>query len=395
MKGDHICWFNTRIPILRRHSGPGTATPLELTADHTDDPIIAVQFGHPLADRGFELLMRDILQAAFPPRDKAEWLHRLATPPTPAELAAALAPYQSVFRLDHPDTPCLQARPSPHSLSAATAGKGAKRPAKNADEDEGEEAGSQPIAALLPDLPTGEAVKQDADFFVRRGGVKAIGAGAMLPVLYGHMVLFPPGGGGYFGLPHGADSIKYQMVGDTLWRTLWLNVLYPGMDGYDGPGAGRPAPLDASAFPWLDPELPHLPLGRRDEGAAKALDRPRLHPAHIPMPRRYLLSPPVPGRCDLTGLEGPVYQSYDRWPKGLQYAPRGWRYPNVSRIEVVGKPEEEARFARASGPLRFDDWLETALAPPRERKTEKAGAQRRHLPAVLQQIGRASCRERV
>ncbi len=388
MKENGIFWLSTQLPVLRRQSGAGTATPLELTAGHADDPIIAVRFGHPMADRGFELLLRDILQAAMPPRDKAEWLSRLLNPPTPAELAAALAPYHPAFQIDHPETPCFQVRPSPQTLAAAMEGKGRKRPAKApADsDDEEEEAGSQPIASLLPDLPTGEAIKQDTDFFVRRGGVTAIGAGAILPVLYAHMVLFPPGGGGYFGLPHGADSIKYQVVGDTLWQTLWLNVLCPGAEGFERPESGRPAPMDASVFPWLDPELPHLPLGRRDEAATKSLDRPRLHPAHIPMARRYLLSPPVTGRCDLTGLAGPVYQSYDRWPKGLQYAPRGWLYPNVSRIELVGKPEEESRFAKAQGPLRFDDWLETALANTESSPTAKTGTPRRRLPAVLRQV---------
>ena len=44
-------------------------------------------------------------------------------------------------------------------------------------------------------MPTENVVKKDHDFFVKRDTVGAIGIGAILPVLYAHMVLFPPSGG--------------------------------------------------------------------------------------------------------------------------------------------------------------------------------------------------------
>ncbi|WP_029011299.1 type I-E CRISPR-associated protein Cse1/CasA [Azospirillum halopraeferens] len=375
------------VPVVRR-SGPGLATPAEITAGHADDPVVGVRLGHPLADRGFEFLMRDLLQAALAPADAAAWRRMLFDPPEPGDLAERLAPYHPAFGLTHPAHPAMQVRPDPQRLAqaAARAPSRSRRPAPGDDDDDGDggEAGTLPIAALLPDLPTGEAVKQDADFFVRRGGVEAIGAAAILPVLYAHMVLFPPGGGGYLGLPHGADSIKFQLLGGTLWQTLWLNVLCREAEG--GGDARWPAPVDEGTFPWLDPTLAVMPLGRNEDGAARPVGRGGLHPAHIPMPRRYLLAPPVPGRCALTGVEGPVFTAYSRWPKGLQYQPQGWWHPAVSRIEDTAKPDDPPRFVRARGPLRFDDWLETALlregAPP----SGKAQVKRRLFPPVLRQF---------
>jgi CRISPR system Cascade subunit CasA len=391
MNQSGLSWLDQPVPVVRKLSGAGSATPLEITGQHDHDPIIAVRFGHPLADRGFEFLMRDILQAAMAPRDSDAWMRLLTAPPTPGQLAVWLAPYRAAFHLDHPTTPAMQVRPSAAQLAKMTGRKPskAKRPPAGDDDDE-EDAGALPIAALLPDLPTGEAVKQDTDFFVRRDGVKAIGAGAVLPVLYAHMVLFPPGGGGYLGLPHGADSIKYQMVGRTLWETLWLNVLHIGMDGLEDPNACWPAPVDGTVFPWLDLGLSEMPLGRKDEGAAKPIERTGVHPAHIPMPRRYLLSAPIQGRCDLTGTEGPVFTSYSRWPKGLQYEPRGWWYSAVSRVEsAAAKPDEDPRFVRARGPLRFDDWLETALLEDEKPRDGRNSGKQRRLPPALRQFGAA------
>jgi CRISPR system Cascade subunit CasA len=363
------------------------ATPLTLNDGYYDDPIVAVRFGHPLVERGFEFLMRDILQAALAPRSLSDWRRLLASPPPPDQLEKAIAPYEGAFLIDHPSHPALQVRPSPERLAEATGRKPSKARRtvqEDVDEDDEDTLGLQPIATLLPDAPTGEAVKQDADFFVRRGGVTAIGAGAILPVLYAHMVLFPPGGGGYLGLPHGADSIKFQMVGATLWETLWLNVLTQDAEGMGT--AAWPAPSDATVFPWLDDSLAGMPLGRKDEQAGQSMERARLHPAHIPMPRRYLLAPPALGRCDLTGLEGPVFTGYSRWPKGLAYQAKGWWMPWASRLLSPDKPDDPSQFLRARGPLRFDDWLETALFTDRPAGNTSNAAKRRLLPPVLRQF---------
>lgn len=389
MRPPTLSFFRQPIPVTRRRSGPGFATPLTITEQYDDDPVVAVRLGHPLADRGFEFLMRDILQAAMAPPSLDRWGEWLLTPPTPDALERLLAPYADAFVIDHPAHPALQVRPAAARLAEAAAakkpaGKRRSAPAGEEDEDGEEEDGQQPIATLLPDAPTGEAVKQDSDFFVRRGAVTAIGAGAILPVLYAHMVLFPPGGGGYLGLPHGADSIKFQMVGATLWETLWLNVLTRNAQGMGD--APWPAPADAGTFPWLDAGLADLPLGRRDPAAKRIMERARLHPAHIPMPRRYRLAPPEPGRCSLTGMDGPVFTGYSRWPQGLAYQPRGWWAPFAVRIDLVEKPAEPPRFLRARGPLRFDDWLETALRKEDTIIGKGATAKRRQPPPVLRQF---------
>ena len=377
-----LIWLDQTIRYRRRSGATCHGTPLDLIAGHRDpDPIVEVDLGHPSADAGFLFLMRDLFQAALPAADIESWIRRFFEPPTPDEVRAAFAPFRGGLDLVHPVTPMFQVRPAPERLQAAAkpAGKRKKPPRDNEEDEEEDEVEAVSIAALLPDAPTLNSIKNDNDFFSKRLVDVAIGAGTIVPIIYANMILFPSSGGGYLDLPHGSDSIKYLLVGRTLWETIWFNVLIPCEQPEFHPADTRPIRPEA-VFPWLDPTLADLPLGRRDEGAERPVRRIALHPAAIPMTRRYLLSDPEPGRCDLTGIEGPVFRGFRRWPKGLRYEPDGWWFPPVSMIETGdAKPGTGPRFVRARGPLRFDDWLETALL------SEGTGKARRHLPFALRQ----------
>src|SRR5262249_2449629 len=152
--------------------------------------------------------------------------------------------------------------------------RGTKASHEYGDDDD---RGAEPIASLLPDAPTENVVKKDLDFFVKRDTVGAIGAGPILPGLYAHMVLFPPSGGGYFGLPHRIDSLKFAVTDDTLWRSIAVNLL----DRQQGAmSAGPwPAPCDLTVFPWLDPSLAALSLKRGHPEARRLVRRSSIHPA--------------------------------------------------------------------------------------------------------------------
>jgi CRISPR system Cascade subunit CasA len=370
--------------------------------------VVALAIGHPFLERGCEFLLRDLLQIALCPASDREWLRRLKQPPTTDELRTALAPYRPAFELEDPQYPAMQVRPevasghTPSSdarepLQAETkSGDDAAEEDEDGEDSEAETPGEPlPLSRLLPEQPTKNVLDTRSDFFTHEGDPLALHGSLTLPLLYAHMVLFPPGGGGYFGLPHGLDSIKYQIVGRTLWETLWANVLTRRSPELErGPW---PAPCDDSVFPWRSPGLRRLPLGRSDEGAAHQLDRSRTHPAVIPLSRRYLLDRATPGRCDLTGLGGPVYRTFRRWPKGPSWLPRGWQLPFIAPVQIWEQGENGWRqkldvtsgpnFVRARGPLRFDDWIEMAVGispnEPAEGSKRKVW-QRKVAPSVLQ-----------
>src|SRR4051812_28221688 len=76
------------------------------------------------------------------------------------------------------------------------------------------------------------------------------------------------------------------------------------------PPGRRPAIIPSS--PWLDRSLAPMPLPRRAEGAKRDVTWV-LHPAFVPMARRYRLDFAVEGRCSLWGVAGPSSPPYARW----------------------------------------------------------------------------------
>lgn len=374
---DGLCWLDQELPFRRRSGRVDLLTPLAITDAHEDDPVVAVETGHPVTDLGFRFLLRDLLQIALAPPDEEAWAELWFAPPAPERLAEAFAPYRRALVLDDPAFPAMQVRPE--------ADDGSDEPL--------------PLGLLLPDAPSNNERENQRAFFAHAPAVEALGAGVVLPLFYADMVLFPSAGGGYFGMPTGAQSVKFAVGAGSLWRSLWANVL-SGDDPFWPKGTTFPAPCDGTVFPWLDPTLRRLPLGRSDSARLRAVQAtnrhpaairmPRrdplepppkeCHPAAIPMPRRYLLGPPTEGRCSLTDVEGPVFRTYRRWPRGLQYDREGFRTVWAAERERWTRSGKEwtpssSEVVKAETPLRFDDWLEAAFwserSPPSAETTAR------------------------
>ena len=348
-------WLDQQLRFRRRSGAPFEGTPLHISDGFAGDPIVAVDAGHPAVELGFEFLLRDILQIASPPAGDAEWAERLLVPPSPDDLRRALAPHRRAFVLDDPEFPALQVRPI-----------------------EVEPTSSVSIGLLFADLGNEDAVAAGIAFFEKGGSLSSIHIGLILPVLYQHLVLFPSPAGGYFDPPHRSASTKYQLTAESLWERVWLNVL--SIEDSWLASRAWPAPCDGHVYPWLRDDLRRLALGRVNaksraryerEGlpvpeTARTLRAGELHPAVIPLTRRYLLRPPVDGVCSLTGRAGQCYSEYDRWPQGPQIDPGSWRWWGVAERRVLaregtGRILKTRSFPGTRGPLRFDDWLHVAL----------------------------------
>jgi CRISPR system Cascade subunit CasA len=431
-----LCWFDALLPFRTRSGKRVEATPLDITKDADTDPIVGVIARHAYVELGFRFLMRDILQLALAPADAEAWAALVAHPPSPQELRRELERFRQAFILNDDRFPAMQVRPTRARLEEVAKPRPlrAKATHEGDEEEEEDESGLAPIAALLPDAPTDNVVRKNHDFFVKREVLRAIGAGAILPVLYAHTVLFPPSGGGYFSLPHGIDSLKFAVTGSSLWQSITANLL-DRQQGVMSPGPW-PAPCDCTVFPWLDSGLATLSLKRGDPEARRTVLRSSVHPATIPLPRRYKLCEPSEGVCDITGIRGVSFAGYERWPNGFQYEPRDWWAPFVASIELLEwtgnkwgprKSKAKARatadgnrvpaasadseavstmFLKSRGPLRFDQWLELSLGnpplPPADGGTGKAwqrvipppvvSAFIAREPFLAEELGRASQR---
>ena len=362
---DSLVWLDQTLPFRRQSGRRVDLTSAAITDSYDDDPVVAVETGHPVVDRGVEFLLLNLLQLACPPSGDEDWADTYNDPPSPAELARRMAPMRGALDLVHPEHPMLQVRPTADELAKVQKNRTGRAPAAG---KEAEETGEQGIGALLPDWPSRNDIAQNKAIFAKGSDDLTLGAAVVGPLLYAHIVLFPLGGGGYLGLPHGSRSVKFLLTASTLWRTLWLNVLPPSSpelcEGHWQTPAwsneGQAAPVDGSTFAWLRRDLRGLSVSR---GNRISVSPGAVHPAGIPMQRRYLLGPARQGRCALTGLPGPVFTAYQRWPGGLDYngGKSGWLPLTVARRPTSDAGERKL-MAVGGRPLRLDDLLDLPLA---------------------------------
>jgi CRISPR system Cascade subunit CasA len=205
-------WFDQKLPFIRKSGVRDELTPLDLTDGHAKDPIVSVDIGGIFAETGFRFLMRDLLQIALAPNSEQLWVAKLFAPPSPEALRESFAPIKQAFRLDDPKYPCFQVR---GALSPDGSGQAVSEHVDDV----------LPVGLLLPEEPTNTAESEGQAFYTKPRAVVVIGSGAIVPVLYSHIVLFAPTSGGYYGLPHRQDSIKFELVGRSLWENLWLGVV--------------------------------------------------------------------------------------------------------------------------------------------------------------------------
>ena len=364
---ESLVWLDQKLPFRRRSGARAWLPPTAVTDGYDVDPVIAVDTGHVFVDRGVEFLLIALLQLAMLPIDSDDWAALYRAPPSPEDLASALAPYREALDLVHPTHPMLQVRPNQDAREALKSS--AKRPRRGlpAAGGEGDGLGEESIAELLPDRPTSNDSAKNKDVFVKRKNEVTLDAGVVGALLYSHIVLFPLGGGGYFSLPHGAQSVKFSLIGDTLWHSLWLNVIGAddplfAAESQIGPTPrgrnSRAVPVDGRSFAWLRPELPSSSLAR---GTRLPVLQHQFSLTGVPMQRRYLLDPPREGRCDLTGAAGPVFATYARWPGGLDFSESGWS-PLCVAERKSGKPDRRSFVSVGPRPLRLDDLLDLPIA---------------------------------
>ncbi len=228
------------------------------------------------------------------------------------------------------------------------------------------------MLSLLPDTATGEAIKNRAGVFASPGEGPVLLPYAVALLVWANTV-FPTGGGGYYNPSFGDSALKYVVRADTLWRSLWLNVLPANAPGF---GASEwPAPCDERTWPWLREDLRAMEEGKAEKGEEIGVGEADVHPAAPQMPRRYLLDGFVEAVCGLTSVLGPCAAGLHRWPHGLAYrfdpkldARRCWSVAMRGKKEVdTGRVALDTPLKTAAT-MRFDDWLKGALPGDEDRQ---------------------------
>ncbi len=216
------------IPGLRQSGKVESIAPWQVT--EVDDPI--VQLTSPRHDFNGALIqfLIGLLQTTVAPKNDKQWAQWLDKPPSSESLKSAFSRYQAAFEMAG-EGPCFMQDFEP------------------IDGDK------KPISGLMIEAPGGSTSKQFKDHFVKEGTYNALCTCCAATALFALQTNAPAGGVGHRTSLRGGgplttlvipDTSVEQGLPDTVWSTLWLNVLPQGNFESD-------AALSESKniFPWL------------------------------------------------------------------------------------------------------------------------------------------------
>ena len=269
------------LPVRRRSGIVESIPPWRITDNISSDPCVAFAWPRPdFNGAAHEFVIGLLATTAAPDDDDAweEWWHE---PPSPQELEQRFLDVAHAFDLDGPGPRFLQ------------------------DADPLEDADDKEIAALLIDTPGAQTIRNNADLFVKRGGVPVLSRGAAAMALFTLNSYAPSGGAGHRTSLRGGGPLTTLIVADhaqhrgALWCRIWPNVesgeqiASRASDAVQGGDS-------CSIFPWCGPTRTSNP---------KAGGRPTtpvdVHPLQVywGMPRRIRLrfEDAAQRRCGVTG----------------------------------------------------------------------------------------------
>ena len=294
------------LPVIRRSSTGGTFSapalvrPAEITSDFDANPVVALAWPRPdFRAAGLELLI-GLVSTAAPPAEEDDWETGWDGPPSPEVLDAAFAPYAAAFDFDGDGPRFLQDWNLP----------------------DGE---FRPAASLLIEQPGENALKQNTDLLVKRGGVPVLSRASAAMALFTAQAYSPGTGPGFRTGFRGGGPLTTLVLPrapggepDTLWRLVWANV---------GPGEPAATADLPQVFPWL---APTLTSGKGEHQLLRRTPRNTLQ-MFWSMPRRVRLdfAPNTTGSaCGVTGqIDDVVVTSWRTRPYGAQYDLSGWPHP--------------------------------------------------------------------
>ncbi len=278
---------NEWIPVRRRSGKVARIAPWQLTEGFAEDPFVRLAAPRPDFNGALVQFLIGLLQTAVPPPNGQVRRAWRRSPPSAEELRARLESLARFFDLDGSGARFLQ--------------ESALAPEKKVSE--------HPITYLLIDAPTDNTILQNRDHFVKAPGKRGVDVeqiaccpACAATALYTMQTFAPQGGGGgggKFTSLRGGGPLSTVLLGDTLWETVWLNVLEAREFE-----ARKRAP--EYSFPWLAPEK----FIKAKKG--RAVTSEEMAPIHVywGMPRRVLLqveSSEFPKTCWICGAESPIY----------------------------------------------------------------------------------------
>jgi CRISPR system Cascade subunit CasA len=302
----------------------------------TDATVLSVASPRPDFDGALIQFLIGLCQTALPPENRTEWRKRLTDPPSPDELKAAFSPLAGAFVIG---------------------GDGPQFMQEKGIEDKK----VWQIDSLLIGLPEKEKIKDNTDWFQKRGTIDGLCPRCAALGLFTLQTNAPSGGRGHMTSVRGGGPMTTLVLGKTLWQTVWANVV--DLESYSRPVDDPPAADEARLFPWMGTV--------RTSENGEVTTPEDAHPCQVfwGLPRRILLDleGAKPGSCDLCGAETDhCIRSFWTKPYGTKYA--GWVHP-LSPYYRNGKNSTELLPVHPQpGGITYQNWLGLVITDKEEGK---------------------------
>jgi CRISPR system Cascade subunit CasA len=310
------------IPVRRKDGTEILIRPAEIVSAHDTNPVVALATVRPDFNAALLQFLIGLVQTTYAPTTD-DWFERYDEPPTEEELGQAFDAVAFAFELDGSGPRFLQ----------------------DLDELEGDDLG---IDRLLIEMPGEQTLKRNTDLFQKRARVGRLCRPCTATALFTLQSFAPSGGRGHRTSLRGGGPLTTLVMGDTLWRSVWLNVLEPSAFGHPLTDRDRG---QAAVFPWCGPTR----TSKKGEITAPA----DVHPLQVywGMPRRIrLLAERRDGAvCDLCGAgadEG--FSQYRTRDSGVNYK-GGWCHPLTPHTVDKKTGEPLPRHGSAGG-LSYRYW---------------------------------------
>ncbi|MBW2598870.1 MAG: type I-E CRISPR-associated protein Cse1/CasA [Deltaproteobacteria bacterium] len=285
------------IPIRRKSGKEEQIAPWEITDSHESDPVISLNAPRPDFNGALIQFLIGLVQTAAAPEDENEWEERFDAPPSPNELKVAFESVKHAFNL----------------------GGNGERFMQDFDRLE---TVPQNISGLLIDSPGENTLKNNADHFIKRDNINYMCPSCAATALFALQTNAPTGGVGHRVSLRGGGPLTTLVAGvggglDSLWRTVWLNIIEK--DDFLRICCNPKKKDESDIFPWMAKTR----TSEKDSGCTTTPED--INPAQMfwGMPRRIHLNigDAKPGICDICGCATDIaIKSYRTKNYGVQYA---------------------------------------------------------------------------
>lgn len=327
------------IPVRRADGSHERIAPWQLTDCIGDNPILAVASTRPDFDGALTQFLIGLLQTTCTPSEEQWWDWR-EIPPSKEVLDERFEMLKPAFELGGDDGALFM------------------------QERLGNKAKEHPVTYLLIGAATDSALKQNTDHFQKRPrGGECLCQPCAAAALYTLQTFAPSGGGGgdgKFTSLRGGGPLTTLILGDNLWETVWLNVVY-------GETFSRNTP-DHLTFPWLK-----TGAFITEAAPVKTIHSTAMKPEHVfwGMPRRIQLSFSVNDHnanspCSVCGeLDERVCVGYRDLTGGLTYQEKvgskklpSWIHPRHPLSPYnQGEDQRPSAVHPQEGGIGYRHWL--------------------------------------